>query len=151
MEAERRRLVPFLKLLLVASIAVPAALFAFFAWNSYGTTMQTAHDRAERFSAIVCEHALKIFETISLTLENVDHRLQTTTWDEIRTSKELWDELRRMQERSEQVGAIFVSPPAGATALTTRMFPVPAMDFSERDYLIEQKERDRGLYIGRAY
>jgi two-component system NtrC family sensor kinase len=151
MDAGRRRLVPFLKLLLVASIVVPAALFAFFAWKSYDTAMQTAQDRAERFSTIVREHALKIFETITLTLENVDHRLQTVTWAEIRTSKKLWDELRRMQERSEQVGAIFVSPSAGYTALTTRTFPVPAVDFSDRDYFSEQKERDRGLYIGRAY
>jgi two-component system, NtrC family, sensor kinase len=151
MDAGRRKLIPFLKVLLVASVAVPAGLFAFFASNSYDTAMQTAHDRAERFSAVVREHALKIFETIALTLENVDHRLQHATWEEIRTSKELWDQLRQMQERSQQVGAIFVSPPAGPTALTTRMFPVPTVEFSDRDYLSEQKERDRGFYIGRAY
>ena len=151
MGAPRQALVRFLKLLLVASIAVPAALFAFFSWLSYGTAMQTAHDRADRLAAIVREHAHKVFETINLTLENVDHRLQTASWDEIRTSKPLWDQLHKLSERSDQVGAIFVSPPDGSTALTTRVFPAPPVDFSDRDYLVEQKERDRGFYIGRAY
>ena len=145
------RQVRFLKLLLVASIAVPAALFAFFSWLSYETAMQTAHDRADRLAAIVREHALKVFETITLTLENVDHRLKNASWDEIRTSKELWDQLSKLSERSDQVGAIFVSPAGGSTALTTRVFPAPSVDFSDRDYLIEQKDNDRGLYIGRAY
>jgi two-component system NtrC family sensor kinase len=151
MAVSPQRLISFLKLLLVASVAAPALLLAFFAWHSYATAVQTAHDRADRFSTIVREHALKVFETISLTLESVDHRLKTATWAEIRTSKALWDELRDLQERSEQVGAIFVTAADGKTALTTRVFPVPAMDFSDRDYFVEQKERSRGLYIGRAY
>src|SRR5215208_218687 len=120
MAAARHRLLSFLRLLLVASVALPALLFTFFAWHSYKTAIQTAHDRADRLSAIVREHALKVFETIALTLENVDHRLQTATWDEIGTSRELWEQLRSMQGRSEQVGAIFVSARAGPIALTTR-------------------------------
>jgi two-component system NtrC family sensor kinase len=113
--------------------------------------MQTAHERADRFAAIVREHALKVFETIGLTLENVDHQLEGITWENIRTSKALWDQLRSVQERSAQVGSIFVSPPDGGTALTTRVFPAPQNDFSDRDYFLRQRERDHGLYIGRAY
>jgi hypothetical protein len=79
-------MIQFLKLLLVSSIAAPAILFTFFAWLSYQTAVQTAHDRADRFAAIIREHALKVFETISLTLENVDHRLRNVPGEEIRTS-----------------------------------------------------------------
>lgn len=147
----RQTLIPFLRILLVASILAPAALFTYFCWVSYHSAMQTAQDRADRFAAIVREHALKVFETIGLTLESVDRRLQHVPWEDIRSSKPLWEELRRMQERSEQVGAIFVSPAEGSTALTTRVFPVPPLDFSDRDYFVEQRIQDRGLYIGRAY
>jgi two-component system NtrC family sensor kinase len=151
MAISRHGLVPFLKLLLLVSLAAPAVLFAFFAWHSYRTAMQTADDRADRFAAIVREHALKVFETISLTLENVDHRLQSASWEDIRKSRTLWDQLRRVEERSEQVGAIFVLSLDGTTALTTRVFPAPTIDFSDRDYFSEQRERNGGLYIGQAY
>ena len=147
----RHGLLPFLKLLLVASIVAPAALFAFFAWNSYQTAMQTAHERADRFAAIVREHALKVFETISLTLENVDQRLQGVTWQEIQTSRPVWEQLREIEKRSDQVGAIFVTPPDGRNGLTTRVFPAPPTDFSDRDYFTAQREQNRGLYIGQAY
>ncbi|MFL6798760.1 MAG: ATP-binding protein [Xanthobacteraceae bacterium] len=151
MKLSRHRLIPFLKVLLAASIAVPALLFAFFAWHSYQTAMQTAHDRADRFAAIVGEHALKVFETISMTLENVDYQLQSATWDQIRSSRTLWERLRLMQDRAEEIGAIFVTPREGSTALTTRVFPAPPLDFSDRDYFVDQKEHDRGFYIGHAY
>jgi len=140
-----------LKVLLVASVVAPAALFAFFAWQSHQTAMQTAHERADRFAAIVREHALKVFETIGLTLENVDQRLQTATWHEIQTSRQVWEQLREIEKRSEQVGAIFVTPADGHTGLTTRVFPAPPTDFSDRDYFTAQREQNRGLYIGKAY
>src|SRR4051794_30306321 len=85
----RHRLVPFLRLLSVLSIAAPAALFAFFAWHSYEAAIQTANDRASRFSAIVREHALKVFETVTLTLERVDHRIQDMDWEQIASSQAL--------------------------------------------------------------
>src|SRR3954453_7310632 len=93
----------FLKVLLVASVAIPAVLFGFFAWHSYKTAMQTAHERADRFASIIREHALKVFETINLTLENVGNRLEGVSWDDIRTSRALWDQLQSVQQRSAQL------------------------------------------------
>jgi two-component system NtrC family sensor kinase len=113
--------------------------------------MQTAHQRADRFAAIVREHALKVFETIGMTLETVDHRLQGLTWDEIRTSPSIWEQIRHFQQRTPQVGAIFVTPADGNAGLTTRVFPAPPADFSERDYFQAQRDQNRGFYIGKAY
>jgi two-component system, NtrC family, sensor kinase len=151
MALSQRDLIQFLRLLLVSSIAAPLVLLAFFAWLSYQTAVQTAHDRADRLAAIVREHALKVFETIGLTLQNVDHQLQDLSWEEIRSSKMLWDQLRTMQERSPQIGAIFIVPADGTVALTTRVRPVDPIDFSDRDYFLAQRESGRGLYVGRAY
>ncbi|MEA2929266.1 MAG: two-component system, NtrC family, sensor kinase [Hyphomicrobiales bacterium] len=147
----RHGLIPFLKVLLVAAVVVPAALFVFFAWHSYSAAIHTAHEQADRFAAIVREHALKVFETIGLTLESVDHRLQGASWDEIRTSRPLWQQIRQIQQRTPQVGAIFVSPPDGNVGLTTRVFPAPPTDFSDRHYFRVQQEQNRGFYIGKAY
>ena len=99
-----RRQDAFLRWLLLASLVGPAILLGFFAWHTYHEALRSAADRADRYAAIVEEHALKVFETIGLTLENVDRRLEGLSPAEIANSKELWEELRRFQERSEQVG-----------------------------------------------
>ena len=151
MAPSQHSLLQFLRLLLVFSVAAPVIMFTFFAWLSYQTALRTAHDRADRLAAITREHALKVFETISLTLENVNHQLQNRSWEDIRTSNTLWDHLRAMKDRSAQIGAIFVIEPNGATALTTRTRLVPPIDFSDRDYFLAQRDSDPGLHLGRAY
>jgi two-component system, NtrC family, sensor kinase len=143
--------VPLLRLLLLGSLVAPAALFTFFAWHSYTSTVREAHNRAHRFAAIVQEHALKVFETIGLTLQRVDHEIENLTWDEIEHSPAVWEQVRKIQQSSEQVGAIFVIKGGGETALTTRAYPAPPVNFADRDYHFEQKRADQGLFVGKAY
>src|SRR5262249_31708745 len=84
-------------------------------------------------------------------LRQTDQRLKGVDWPTIRTSRALWEELRQLQSTNEQLGSIFVLDPQGRTALTTRVFPTPGMDFTDRDYFIAQKERDAGLSPARSY
>src|SRR5215213_4728612 len=137
-----RRQHVLLRWLLLASLVGPSILLGFFAYHTYHQALRSGADRADRYAAIVEEHALKVFETIGLTLENVDRRLERLSSREVANSKELWEELREIQERSEQVGAIFISGSDGRSVLTTRHYPASGVDFSDRDYFQEQRVRD---------
>jgi signal transduction histidine kinase/CheY-like chemotaxis protein len=137
--------------LLVASVLVPAAVFGLFAWHSYHLTVQSAADRAQRFAAVVQEHTLKVFETIGFMLQAADQRLRGVDSEAIRSSKELWDDLKRLEASSDQVGSIFVVDRDGLNVFTTRSFPSPPVNFSDRDYYHEQREADQGLFVGRSY
>jgi two-component system, NtrC family, sensor kinase len=144
-------LLKLIRAMLVAALVVPLAVFCLFAWYSYDQAMHSAADRAQRFAAVVQEHTLKVFETIGLVLHAADQRLRGVGAETLATAKPLWDELRRLQESGDQVGSIFVVDRDGFNVLTTRTFPAPMVDFSDRDYYYEQRNADRGLYIGQAY
>jgi signal transduction histidine kinase/CheY-like chemotaxis protein len=147
----QRLLLKLIQAMLVASVVVPAGAFSLFAWHSYHQTVHSAQDRAQRFATIVEEHTLTVFETIRLVLGMADERLKGVNWDKISTSKEIWDELRKLEQSSEQIGSIFVVDRNGFGPLTTRAYPSPVVDFSDRDYYFEQRRADQGFYVGQAY
>lgn len=140
-----------LKALLVASLAVPALIFAVHAWLSYVDVFRDAELRARHISSILQEHATKVFETIGLALRQTEQRLKGLDADTIRTSRPLWEELQKLQSANEQLGSIFVLAPDGSLLLTTRVFPTPATNFADRDYFVAQRDGDAGLYLGRSY
>jgi Histidine kinase sensor domain len=146
-----RLLLKLIHAMLVASVLVPVGAFGLFAWHSYHQTVHNAEDRAQRFATIVQEHTLTVFEIIRLVLGMADERLKGVSWDKISTSKEIWDELRKLEQSSEQIGSIFVVDRNGFGPLTTRAYPSPVVDFSDRDYYFEQRRADQGFYVGQAY
>src|SRR5215510_11778646 len=123
-------LLKLIRALLVASVAVPIVAFGLFAWHSYNQSIRGAEERAQRLASVVQEHTLKVFETIGLVLHTADQRLRGATWEQIATSRDLWDDLKKLEQSSEQVGAIFVINRDGFGSFTTRVFPSPLVDFS---------------------
>ena len=149
-KAQRVSLKP-IRAMLVASLVVPAGVLALFAWHSHKQAVHESQDRAQRLAAVVEEHSLKVFETIGLVLHATDRRLEGASWNEIATSKTIWNDLKKLQQSADQIGAIFVVDRNGFDAFTTRAFPAPNLDFADRDYYFEQRQRDRGFYVGQAY
>jgi two-component system NtrC family sensor kinase len=126
-------------------------VFALIAWESYRDVFRTAESRGAHIAGLLEEHALKTLETVALVLKHADQRLKGVSWETIRTSRELWAELKAIKELTDQVDSIFVVAPDGRSPLTTRVFPPTSVDFSDRDYVVAQKEADRGVYIGQSY
>ncbi|MGD9767495.1 MAG: hypothetical protein AB7U62_07610, partial [Pseudolabrys sp.] len=56
-----------LRLLLIGSAILPAALFAFIAWQFYQQQQVDARDRLERTLGMIQEHAVKVFETFAIS------------------------------------------------------------------------------------
>jgi hypothetical protein len=132
--APRSLLLKLIRAMLAASIVVPVSVFGLFAWHSYNQVVQSAQDRAKRLAAVVQEHSLKVFETIGLVLQTADQRLRGVDRNTLVNSRALWDELRTLEQSSEQVASIFVVDRDGFGLFTTRVFPSPVYDFSDRDY-----------------
>ena len=140
-----------LKVLLISSLAAPALVLAIYGVLSYSDTFHQAELRAEHLSRLLQEHALKVFETVGLVLQETDQRLRSIDADTIRSSRALWEELRELERASEQVDSIFVLDAKGKLLLTTRTFPPGEVDFSDRDYFIAHKSGNAALFLGRAY
>ena len=61
-----------LKLMLVASVALPFLLFCYAAWVNYHAAFALADERIERAGDIAAEQALRVFQSISVTFDSVE-------------------------------------------------------------------------------
>jgi two-component system, NtrC family, sensor kinase len=152
MPSSNGKLLLLLRSLLVFSVLAPALFFGLSAWLSYRDVFTAAENRAQHMANLVEEHTLKVFETIRLVLQQTDEKLADLDTERIRTARLLWDDLKALQQSLDQVDSIFVTDREGRNILTTRAFPAPPIDFSDRDYFLAQKNAtSRGLYVGQAY
>ena len=143
-----RRAVPSsLQLLLVASVLVPMALFTVGAWESHDQHYQNAEARIEREAASLSEHTDKVFETQELLLQQVSQLVRGLSWAQIRQSQDLWSALKKMAAEVPQVDALFLVDDQGKLALTTRVFPAPALDLRDSDYYQAGQHPER-VYLG---
>jgi two-component system, NtrC family, sensor kinase len=140
-----------LRALAFASVIAPLVAFGAYAIVSYYQSFRAAEARASHISALLQEHGERVFETIALALTDVRALLSSRTDGEIKTSKEIWELVRSRQTAGPQLGSVFVIGPDGVELLTSRAFPAPPVDFSDRDYFIAQKYADAGLYLSAAY
>src|SRR5690242_6126666 len=61
-----------LRLLLAASLLVPASLFATASWITYRSVAHDTVELAGREAEVLKEHAAKVFETAALVLSEID-------------------------------------------------------------------------------
>ena len=73
--------------LLGAAVLLPALLFALASWQSYKDTLRDAEARVERTVGILHEHAVKVFETNRLVIDQVRERLRVVDWSNERGSR----------------------------------------------------------------
>src|SRR5712671_5372959 len=97
MRSARQSAIRLLQLMMVASVVLPAVLFAFASWLSYRHEQAVADDRIERSLDIVHEHALKVFQTGERAIAEVDEIVRGMPDEEIRGDQSrLHDRLKRI-------------------------------------------------------
>jgi two-component system NtrC family sensor kinase len=100
-----------LRLLLVAVVVLPLALFAGTAWINYRWAFDDAEAQLGRTSDAVGEHALKVFETNELVLDGIAERYGDLGWDEIAASAPVHLYLKRLAETMPHVAVTgFIAP-----------------------------------------
>src|SRR5438552_2868344 len=72
MRSARESAIRTLQFMMIASVVLPAVLFAFASWLSYRHTSEVADERIERSLDILHEHALKVFQTVERAIAEVD-------------------------------------------------------------------------------
>src|SRR6202167_3896515 len=107
MNTARESAVRLLKLMMIASLVLPAALYAYAAWVSYRGTHAAADERIERSLDVQQEQALKVFETVDRTFAEVDEVVRGMSDDEIRAAQpSLHLRLERIVKAMTQLQAI---------------------------------------------
>ncbi|HZH51540.1 MAG TPA: response regulator [Microvirga sp.] len=137
------------RLLLVASLLVPAIVFAAAAvWNR-AEVLRDNEETVVRTSAILHEHARKVFDTVELAIGRVEDHIQGMSWEEI-SAPETSAFLQRLKAPLEQAVSIWITDADGYVRAGSRDWD-PSVSIAEREWFQVHRERDAGTYISAAF
>src|SRR5581483_10164118 len=149
MRSARQSAIRLLQWMMVASVVLPAALFALASWINYRYTHAVADERIERSLDILHEHALKVIETVQGVIAQVNEITRGMSDAEMRAAQPwLVERLRRIVASMPQTQAILVLDRHGHPLASTTTLPVDASaDFSDRDYFSALRSSQITTYV----
>jgi two-component system NtrC family sensor kinase len=137
--------------MMVASLALPLALFAFASTVSWFSINETADREIERSLDVVHEHALKVFETIDRSLSEMAEIIRGIPDAGIASREDaLHLRLKQLADSLPQVKSAWIFDAKGHALANSLVVPAPDIDFSDRDYFKVHVAGDIGTYIGAA-
>jgi two-component system, NtrC family, sensor kinase len=114
MRSDRQSAIRLLQSMMVASLVLPAVLFAFASWLSYRHEHAVADDRIERSLDIIQEHALKVFQTGERAIAEVEEVIRGMPDDAMSAQRmRLHERLKQIVDEVPQFQAIVVTDRAG--------------------------------------
>jgi len=136
-------------------VVVPALLFALAVWYDRAVTLRNAHDRLASTVDALAAHAEAVLQTASLALALQLDAVKDMEWQTIATSPDVHRVLVRLTQQLPQVDSAFFVDPEGRNSASSRAFPMPPYDVSDREYYRAAKDGETGLvvsapFVGRA-
>ena len=150
MRARRDSAIRLLKVMMVASIAIPAALFSYASWESYHSAFVRADEKLASSLDIISEHASKVFQSVDLTFTSVNAIVGDMSDQEIKASEQaLHLKLSQLEKALGSVDAILIIDKTGHSLVSSAIYPTRSDLFVyDRDYFLAQVDRDAGTYVG---
>jgi signal transduction histidine kinase len=137
------------RLLLVAALLVPAVVFAAAAaWNR-AEVLRDNEETITRTTAILHEHARKVFDTVELVIGRVEDRTHDMSWDEI-AAPETSAFLQRLKAPLEQAVSIWITDATGHVRAGSQPWDTN-VTVDEREFFQAQRGRDAGTYISAVF
>lgn len=136
------------KVLVVASLIVPLALFAIIMWQDYRTEFRATGQDVLRTTEIFQQHALNVFETQQLVADRVSDRLRGMGWEEIERSGAIRTYLVKICNVYPQVQAIWLADASGVVRNASQALPASPVRIDDRDYFRALREADSDIFIG---
>jgi two-component system NtrC family sensor kinase len=135
--------------ILVASVALPAALFVYASWLGYQNNQVIADRQIDRTRDVVTEHALKVFETVERSIAEINEVVRDMPDERIAANEEnLHNRLKRLADSSDQIKSVWIFDRTGRALVNSLAYPAPTIDFSDRYYFKAHIDRDIGVYVG---
>ena len=149
----RHAAIRLLKLMMVASLVLPAVLFGFAASISYRNFERVSDERIDRSLDILHEHALKVLQTIERTFAEIDEITHGMSDDDIRLNEgPLHARLKRIVDALPQLQGIAIMDRTGHPLVSARLMPVPKdLNFADHDYFSAQSRGNPGTYVSAVH
>jgi two-component system NtrC family sensor kinase len=149
----RHAAIRLLKLMMAASLVLPAVLFAFAASVSYRNFEHVSEERIDRSLDILHEHALKVLQTVERSFAEIDEVLRGMSDDDIRLNQgALHVRLKRIVDSLPQLQRIAIMDRSGHPLVTSSVASGPkGLDFSDRDYFDALAGGYSGTYVSSVH
>ena len=134
----------------LAAILLLNGVLAFLAWQDRENRFTEAQTLSRHASRMVLQRAETKMRQVDYLLTGIAEVLAARGGVPARDDLYVHRLLVRLNALAEGVHWFFAVRPDGILAESSRQFPSPALNLSDREYFIEQVEHwDRGLYIGK--
>jgi two-component system, NtrC family, sensor kinase len=149
----RHAAIRLLKLMMVASLVLPATLFVFAASINYRNIKMATDERIDRSLDILHEHALKVLQTVERTFAEIDEIVRDMSDDDIRRNESrLHFRLERIVKALPQLQGIAIIDRNGHPLVSANTLPVPReLNFSDRDYFQAQQNGRASTYVSNIH
>jgi two-component system NtrC family sensor kinase len=149
----RHAAIRLLKLMMVASLVLPAVLFGFAAWVSYRSVERATDERIARSLDILHEQALKVLQTVERSFGEIEEVLRGQSDNDIRRNEvALHERFKRIVEALPQLEGIAIIDGGGQPLAMSSIMPVrQGLDFSDRDYFRAFRAGDVGTYVSEVH
>ncbi|MBC7799844.1 MAG: hypothetical protein H7Z10_04415 [Gemmatimonadaceae bacterium] len=137
------------QMLIAFSVLVPALLFAGATWQNYKEVMREGRETISRTTAIMHEHARKVFETEELMLGLVNERVGNRDWAAVegQTTNQF---LRQLMEPLEQAISVWVADENGTIRAGSQNWE-PGSGISDRDFFTIHRDSVIGTYVSEIF
>ncbi|PWC68347.1 response regulator [Azospirillum sp. TSH58] len=116
-------------------------------WADRDEAVSHARDRTLSAARLLHEHVRRTVATSDLVLQRVDDRLRVREMESVARDLPLWQELRAMADAIPEISAIWIHDAAGNGLLTTRQFPAPPMNNTDRAFF-QAHRNGEAFHIG---
>jgi two-component system NtrC family sensor kinase len=150
MSTARESAIRLLQLMMIASLVLPAALYAYACWVGYRDIHAVADERIQRSLDVMQEQSLKVFETVDRTFAEINEIVRGMSDEDIRADEpRLHERLAGIVAAMPQLYAILLVGRDGRPLAASAHAAVPAgVSFADRDYFRAQLDDDPGTYVG---
>jgi len=152
MRARRDAAIRLLKVMMVASVTIPAAVFSYASWVAYHNAYAHADEQLWANLGVVAEHATGQFQSVELTFAGIGLLVDDLTDDQIKAAEPaLHAQLRKLEKAAVAVGAILIADKDGRPLASSAASPLPGdVSVADRDYFLAQKDQDAGTFVGKV-
>jgi signal transduction histidine kinase/CheY-like chemotaxis protein len=150
MRARRDAAIRGLKVMMVASVAIPVAIYSYASWIGYQNAFAHADEKLSASLGIMAEHTAGVFQSVDLTFAAVDAIAGGLTDEQIKASEQaLHVQLSKLEKATTAIDAVLIVDKNGHAVASSAIYPVPSgVGVADRDYFLAQKDKDAGTFVG---